>query len=104
MASRFFSTQGPDRLFLPQVHWIRGPEGDGIGVDRLLPIDDLESGLRSFLAEIGVPQEAARDLRVDIANDSPRPARPRLSERSVGIILSRYAEDFDALGYPPTSP
>jgi len=105
VASRFFATPGPDRLFLPQMEWIRGPEDDRIGVDRLLTIHDLERGLLSFLGEIGVPGHAIQDVRVVIANDSPASgSRDRFSERSVGIIRSRYAADFDALGYAPTPP
>lgn len=99
--SDFFASPGPDRLFLPQMEWIRSPDGVGVGVERLVPIAHLQQGLRSFLLQIGVPDEDVQRVQVDVVNDSPRSGeRERLSDRAVEIIQTRYAEDLASLGYP----
>lgn len=99
--SDFFASAGPDRLFLPQMEWIRPPDGAGVGVQRLVPIADLQQGLRSFLVDIGVPDQDVQRVWVDVVNDSPRTGeRGGLSDRAVEILQARYAEDLEWLGYP----
>jgi hypothetical protein len=97
--SEFFQTPGPDRLLEPQMSWLEGPSGEPAGIDRMLRLEYLEEELPSLMASFGVP-DARRVIRLPHANRSDvRSTNRDLSERSVRILLDRYAADFEHLGY-----
>lgn len=100
VASEFFATPGPDRLFLPQVSWITGQADEVVGVDSVLRIERIWSGVRQFLLETGVPATAVESMSLPVANRSPRSSSAlRLSDASRAILAARYAQDFRYLGY-----
>jgi hypothetical protein len=99
VASAFFATPGPDRLFLSQTSWITGASGEPIGVDRVVPIERLREGVREFLEDVGVSPSHA-DLEFPVANRSAqRGSDIRLSHGSRRALEERYADDFEHLGY-----
>lgn len=99
IASTFFLTPGPDRILEAQTTWLTGPSGEPIGVDRVLRIEHLQEQLVAFMSSLGV-EDAAGVIRLPHANRSvERSGHHTLDERSIRILLDRYAADFEHLGY-----
>lgn len=72
---------------------------DDIRVDQVIPVANLERGLRAFLARQGVAPRAVAQLRVGRMNASVR-KDTRMGRASLLKVAERYAQDFVALGFP----
>ncbi len=121
VASDFFQTQGPDRIFEQQGLWLADDNGE-LMVDRVARMEELESELRDIYAVIGLPSAEKVEAvnvsgrggllsrlasRLPLARQmlSPRIVTPDLtqvyrSEETRHIVAARYARDFKMFGYP----
>ena len=97
IASRFFETSGPDKVFEPQTSWIIDNDGGSIAIDALLRIDRLQAELVDFLRTTGVPEDKLRAIRVPKVNTSGA-LMERISATSLEILTRRYARDFRLVG------
>ena len=124
IASDFFQTPGPDRIFQPQGFWLVDDQ-DRLIVDRVARMDDLESELREIYGKIGLPPvEKVKPVnisgprgslsrlaaRLPIAAQVQRLlSQPRIPETNLSdvyanngarhIVATRYARDFQMFGY-----
>jgi hypothetical protein len=129
IASDFFQTPGPDRIFKPQVFWLTDDEGS-LMVDRIARMEELESELRDIYAAIGLPPvEKVRPVNVSgprgslsnliaslpVAAKVQRIlARPQIERTDLSqiyasddtrrIVARRYARDFEMFNYSQQIP
>jgi hypothetical protein len=124
VASDFFQSPGPDRIFEPQAFWLVDDQGR-LMVDRVARMEELESELREIYATIGLPpiekvkavnvsgprgylSRLASRLpfapRVEKLFAPPKIAPPDLSEiyaneKTRRIVAARYIRDFEMFDY-----
>lgn len=124
IASDFFQTPGPDRIFQPQGFWLVDDQGRLL-VDRVARMEELERELREIYATIGLPPvEKVKPMNVSGPRGSlsrlaaslpiaaqvqrllapPRIAETNLSliyanEKTRRIVAARFMRDFEMFGY-----
>jgi hypothetical protein len=124
IASDFFQTPGPDRIFEPQAFWLTDDQGQLI-VDRIAHMEDLENELSEIYARIGLPPvEKVKPVNVSGRGSSLSRLAARLpiarrvrglvppkivptnisqiyaDDETRRIVAARYSRDFDMFGYP----
>lgn len=95
--SDFFRGDGPDRMFLPQTHWLCGADGN-IAVDRVARFERLDTDIASIAGELGLEMPPGPIPKHNPSRQEPR-GKTGLSPEAVDIIRNRYAGDFDLFGY-----
>jgi hypothetical protein len=123
VASEFFQTPGPDRIFEPQALWLVDERGR-LMIDRVARMEDLESELGEIYARIGLPPvDRVRPVNVSGRGNSLSRLAARLpiarrvrglvapkiipknlseiyaNEDTRRIVAARYLRDFDLFGY-----
>ena len=124
VASEFFQTPGPDRIFEPQALWLVDDQGRLL-VDRVARMEEIESELSEIYAIIGLPPvEKVKAVNVSGRGSSlsrlaarlpiARQVRSLLAPRRIvrsdlsqvyanddtrRIVAARYAGDFEMFGY-----
>ena len=123
VASEFFQTPGPDRIFEPQGFWLVDDE-EQLMVDRVAYMEELETELSDIYATIGLPPvEKVKAVNVSRSKSlswlttrlpiaqrvhkllaSPQVRRTNLSEIYANgdtqrIVAARYSRDFEMFGY-----
>jgi hypothetical protein len=124
VASEFFQTPGPDRIFEPQGFWLVDESGQ-LMVDRVARMEELEIELREIYETIGLPPvEKLKVVNVSgrgssllrlaaripgarrVRNILVQPRIPRTNlplvypnEDTRRIVAARYARDFEMFGY-----
>jgi hypothetical protein len=124
IASDFFQTPGPDRIFEPQAFWLVDDQGR-LMMDRIARMEELETELREIYATIGLPPvEKVKPVNVSGPRGSlsrlaarlpiaaqvqrflapPQLERTNLSQiyandHTQRIVAHRYARDFEMFGY-----
>lgn len=99
VASAFFATPGPDRLFSPQVTWLMDAEHKHLLVNRTLRVQSIVQDLNALIADLGLspidPSEVTRKRNADSGSSLDL----RLSSESTIILRERYADDFEKLSH-----
>lgn len=124
IASDFFQTPGPDRIFQPQGFWLLDDQNRLI-VDRVARMEELKSELREIYGRIGLPPvdqvepvnvSGPRGSLSRLAARLPIAAQvqrlfspPRISATNLSdvyannetqrVVATRYARDFPMFGY-----
>lgn len=104
VASEFFMTTGPDRLFLPQVTWLADDTGSELRVDHLLRLESLDEDMLRLVIDLGLPQERLGSLAEHRVNVTVKPPAERFNSASERRIRERYHRDFELLGYDGSQP
>ncbi len=124
IASEFFQTPGPDRIFEPQAFWLVDSQGQ-LMVDRVAHMEELESELSEIYRMIGLPPvEKVKAVNVSGRRSSLSKlaarlpiarrvqsflAQPRVEPKNLSeiyahddtrrIVAARYVRDFQMFGY-----
>ena len=94
-------TNGPDDIFQPQVHWLKGRARENNNMlDFVGRVENLNDDLKYCLHVVGDRKISGEFQEAPILNTSPN-ARKRgaISDRATAQILRKYEIDFRTFGY-----
>ena len=103
--SDFYQTEGPDRIFNPQLFWLRdNASGDQIGVDFVGRVEEIDTCMNELSQKIGRGKENfswAQVPRLNTSGDGKRTAWDEFQDnrKLAEIIFRRNSVDFRAFGY-----
>ncbi len=105
--SDFYQTEGPDRIFNPQLFWLRGSRsGDDVAVDFIGRVEELDMCVSELIQKIGRGMEnfSWKDVpRINASGDGKKTVWDEFQDHQelAEIIFRRNSVDFRVFGYEP---
>jgi hypothetical protein len=100
--SKNFMSDGVDRILKSQIFWLGlGKYGNAYSVNYVAKIENILDEIKKINSIMGVDNNIMSLPRINSSRDlgCAIPSELRLDAHSCEIILERYKEDFDVLGY-----
>lgn len=99
----WYETDGPDEIFKPQVHWLRGsPASDNLAVEFIGRVENIEKDIADIFNIIGlkkVPNAKSQQTRLNVTTEPD--AFKKIEIKTAKKVYEKYKHDFNLLGYAP---